>query len=73
MNPSLTFYQFKHCSKILFVIVLFCFQQTRIMDSSIPYIEILPETNDDQTHHSTSSQGTGGVKTIINVIFKRCL
>ena len=43
------------------------------MDSDIPYIEILPETNDDQTHHNTSSHGNSGVEIIINDIFKRCL
>ena len=37
------------------------------MDSDILYIEILPETNDEQTHHNTSSQGTSGVKIVIHV------
>ena len=43
------------------------------MDSNIPYIEILPENNGGHAHRNTSSQGTIGVKTMINVIFQRCL
>ena len=49
------------------------------MDSNIPYIEILPENieilpenYEGQPDKSTSSQGTSGVKTIIDV-FQRCL
>ena len=38
------------------------------MDSDIPYIEILPQTNDGQTHCNTFSEGTSSLKAILIII-----
>ena len=35
------------------------------MDSDSPYIEILPQTNDGQTHCNTFSEGTSSLKSML--------